>query len=339
MSAGPAVPGLALWCDARGLVERVIRDELGVDGLAPGQPLQQLVAVGSRTKLLNFMVELRSQGAVFDWEVNFLCGGRPVPLRLGGAHGAEGWLILGARTPGGMLNLWDELISINNEQLTALRGAIKSQIQAARAPEPDAPAPYDDLSRLNNELVTLQRDLAKKNAELERLYAEVQRLAITDPLTGLLNRRGFFENGAREVARARRYGTPLAAIMLDLDHFKDINDTHGHAVGDQVVAHMAARCVELLRQVDLLGRYGGEEFVLLLPGTTPEGALNIAERLRRAFEDPLPVEPAGLIVTLSLGVAALTDRTPDLEALLQAADRALYKAKAAGRNRAWLEPG
>lgn len=334
----PAPAGLAVRCDLQGYVQSVIRDELGVDGLAPGRALSQVVEAGSRTKLLSFLVELRAQGAAFDWEVNFVCGGHAVPLRVGGAQTAEGLTILGARTPHAMLNLWDELISINSEQLTALRTAVKAQLQAARLPATDTP-PYDELSRLNNELVTLQRDLAKKNAELERLYAEVQRLAVTDPLTGLLNRRGFYAQGDREVARAQRYGGQLAALMLDLDLFKEINDTHGHMVGDQVLERAAARCAHQLRKVDLLGRYGGEEFAVLLPDTAPAGALVMAERLRQAFEQPLDVGPGGLTVTLSVGVAMLNSSTPDLQTLLARADRALYIAKAAGRNRTWHQPG
>jgi len=338
MPTSPNPAGLAVRCDAQGDIQSVIRDELRVDGLAPGRPLLQVVEAGSRTKLLSFLAELRAHGAAFDWELNFICGGRSVPLRVGGAQTADGLTILGARTPHGMLNLWDELISINNEQLTALRSAVKAQVQAARPPAGDTP-PYDELSRLNNELVTLQRDLSKKNAELERLYAEVQRLAVTDPLTGLLNRRGFYAQGDREVARAQRYGGQLAALMLDLDLFKAINDTHGHMVGDQVLERAAFRCGQQLRKVDLLGRYGGEEFAVLLPGTAPAGALAMAERLRQAFEQPLDVDPAGLIVTLSVGVAVLDSTTADLQALLNRADRALYMAKAAGRNRTWFEPG
>ncbi len=174
--------------------------------------------------------------------------------------------------------------------------------------------------------------------ENAQLYAKTQQLAITDSLTGLYNRRGFFELGRREVERARRFGRPLSAIMLDLDHFKLVNDTYGHHIGDQVLAELAACCRQVLRDVDLLGRYGGEEFTFLLPETGVAAAQPVAERLRRHVERSLMSTDRGPIsITISLGVAQLDETCPDLEALLERADQALYVAKRSGRNqvRVW----
>ena len=172
------------------------------------------------------------------------------------------------------------------------------------------------------------------SVENARLYARVQKLAITDSLTGLYNRRGLFEFGRREVERARRFGRPLAAIMFDLDHFKRVNDTYGHATGDQVLASLAARCRQELREVDLLGRYGGEEFAVLLPEIELADAGQVAERLRQSTaQAPFATDQGPMEITISLGVAPLDDECPDLEALLQRADQALYAAKKAGRNR------
>jgi diguanylate cyclase (GGDEF)-like protein len=218
-------------------------------------------------------------------------------------------------------------------------GLTPGQPQTVRVQNGGADGLYDEFSRLNNELVTLQRDLAKKNAELERLYGEVQRLAITDTLTGLYNRRGFFEIGNREIARSKRFGHPLTAIMFDVDHFKNFNDTYGHAIGDRVLEEIAACCGRQLRKVDILGRYGGEEFSVLLPETSLTDARTIAERLRHAADKPIDVGQATLTVTISLGVAALQDNTADLYELLQGADRALYKAKELGRNCICIEQG
>jgi diguanylate cyclase (GGDEF)-like protein len=172
---------------------------------------------------------------------------------------------------------------------------------------------------------------AIRNAQL---HAEVQELATTDPLTGLYNRRAFFELGHREVERARRFGRPLTAIMFDLDHFKRVNDMYGHAIGDQVLAGLAKLCQQELREVDLLGRYGGEEFVVLLPETNVAGAWQVAERLRRRIaQAEIPTDRGAMQITLSLGIAALSEECADLESLLECADRALYAAKQAGRNR------
>lgn len=171
--------------------------------------------------------------------------------------------------------------------------------------------------------------------ENARLYAEVQQLAITDVLLEIYNRRGLFTLGAREVERVQRMHRPLSALILDLDFFKKVNDTYGHAVGDEVLHEVAQRCRMNIRGIDLIGRYGGEEIVVLLPETDLPAARIIAERLRTAVADsPIATQRSGgVTVTVSLGVAALTASTPDLATLLHHADEALYVAKQRGRNR------
>jgi diguanylate cyclase (GGDEF)-like protein len=168
---------------------------------------------------------------------------------------------------------------------------------------------------------------------LEKARALEQR-AIVDGLTRLHNRQHFLEVAELELQRARRYRHPLSAVMLDIDYFKQTNDAYGHAVGDQVLQTVAARCRQNLRDIDLLGRYGGDEFVVLLPENDSNGARIVAERLRRCVaETPVDTDRGPLNVTISLGVAALADDDPDLAALLNEADAALYRAKNAGRNR------
>ena len=174
--------------------------------------------------------------------------------------------------------------------------------------------------------------IALENA---RLFGEVQRLAITDGLTGTYNRRHFFELAERELERARRYGQTVFAIMLDIDHFKQVNDTYGHAVGDQVLRVVAERCRESIRDIDILGRYGGEEFAIILPATDLPGAHSVAERLRRSIADvPIPTERDDVTITISLGVAS---NAQDVAALVNRADAAMYAAKQAGRNRVAVE--
>lgn len=165
------------------------------------------------------------------------------------------------------------------------------------------------------------------------LHAQVQELAMTDALTGIYNRRALFLLGRREVERAKRFGRPLTAIMFDLDHFKRVNDLYGHAVGDQVLAQVARLCQGELRQTDLLGRYGGEEFVVLLPETSLSDAWQTAERLRqRVARTLIETDRGPLHITVSLGVAALPRAQLSLEKLIEQADQALYAAKQAGRN-------
>lgn len=161
--------------------------------------------------------------------------------------------------------------------------------------------------------------------------------ATHDMLTGMLNRAGFHDAFSRELARAAREGTPLAVVLADVDHFKRINDTWGHQAGDVVLQTVARQLKDCLRPYDLIGRYGGEEFVIVLPGCGASGAVALAERLRTQIAQEVITFPGGsAMVTASLGVAVSPrgDVTPDT--LIRAADRALYRAKQRGRNRVEL---
>ncbi len=173
--------------------------------------------------------------------------------------------------------------------------------------------------------------IALENA---RLYEEAQNMALTDSLTGLYNRRGLFEIGRLEFSRALRNNQPFAALMVDIDYFKRVNDLYGHAIGDQALQGLARHLNSMTRDIDIVGRYGGEEFVILLSKTPLGAARDIAERLRSAVENsPLATDSGNLRVTISLGVAAISSETPDLETLIARADQALYIAKHKGRNR------
>jgi diguanylate cyclase (GGDEF)-like protein len=173
-----------------------------------------------------------------------------------------------------------------------------------------------------------------------RLFLQVQHLAITDPLTNLHNRRYFFEAARIEMDRAQRYERPLSIIMLDIDHFKLVNDTYGHLAGDRVLTTVAARCLEKLRSIDLSARYGGEEFVFLLPETDIERAHQVAGRLRAVLMDePIDASEHQIAISVSLGLAEMGNNCFDLQGLIHRADQALYVTKDTGRGRitAWAE--
>ncbi len=188
--------------------------------------------------------------------------------------------------------------------------------------------------------------IALENA---RLFEETRRLAITDSLTNLYNRRHFMELARREFDRSKRYNTPLSIIMLDLDHFKKVNDTFGHLAGDQVLQNVALICRENLRSIDIIGRYGGEEFVILLPETPltrpadkkietkdldPLPAQIVAERLRQTFAHKgLEISGNTIILTISLGIAEFANADISIENVINHADQALLQAKNTGRNR------
>jgi diguanylate cyclase (GGDEF)-like protein len=169
-----------------------------------------------------------------------------------------------------------------------------------------------------------------------RVHEEAQRLSLTDPLTGLWNYRYLRESIRREVERASRFGRMLSVLALDLDRFKEVNDTWGHAAGDAVLVEFARRVRGEIREVDLAFRRGGEEFVVLLPETDARGAAIVAERLGAATrETPVPVESGGgarIRVTVSVGIAVYPDHASTGQQVLDAADDALYAAKAAGRD-------
>jgi len=170
--------------------------------------------------------------------------------------------------------------------------------------------------------------------EIENLRADLARLAMIDPLTETLNRRAFMLEYERELSRCTREKTGLALAIFDLDHFKDVNDTYGHQVGDQVLRRVADTLRESLRGHDVLGRYGGEEFALLMPGADVPAALAGTERVRLAVgEKPIEAGPLSIPLTVSAGVAAYGVNGSDWESLLRSADAALYEAKRGGRNR------
>ncbi len=177
-----------------------------------------------------------------------------------------------------------------------------------------------------------QVGLAIENA---RIYDEMQRLAMIDELTGLSNRRHFFNSLEREIARAKRKGDAFGLIMFDLDNFKSFNDRFGHLAGDEALQHIARAARRAVRRMDLIGRYGGEEFVILLPESNREGTVEVAERLRAeaAAVDGLP---QGERLTVSAGVAVFPIHGREVDQLVRAADEALYQAKRAGKNRVVL---
>jgi len=199
---------------------------------------------------------------------------------------------------------------------------------------------FDEIGRVVS-VIEYTRDITKrKRAEDERdiLVNKLIQLSRTDDLTGLLNRRALIERLGDEVQRSCRYRSNLALIICDIDYFKEINDIYGHVAGDKVLQMISSLIRDLLRQTDIIGRYGGDEFLLILPETSIEGAREIAERIQRAvetfevhigFDNPIKT-------TVSLGVAQFNIDKEDTNDLIKRADDALYIAKGKGRNRVYL---
>jgi diguanylate cyclase (GGDEF)-like protein len=189
----------------------------------------------------------------------------------------------------------------------------------------------------NGDLIKIGRTIFKYIAggNIETMYhEEIYRLTTTDGLTQIYNKRYFLETLEREVSRCHRYGRALSLVMMDIDHFKLINDEHGHLAGDYVLKQLATAIREKIRREDVFARYGGEELAIILPEIDVHGAATTAEKLRKLIEKHHFVfENERIPVTLSAGVAEIGDKVSDSEQLIAAADARLYEAKEAGRNR------
>ncbi len=195
--------------------------------------------------------------------------------------------------------------------------------------------PLLDASSQVSHVIEYMRDVTdRKVAEEEKqnLIEKLDRLSKTDGLTMVLNKRAIMERLDYEIGRAGRYRQPLSLIICDLDHFKQINDTLGHETGDKVLRAMAQELAGSLRKTDIIGRFGGDEFLLILPQTPLEGASEFAERLRQAVQEIKYPEGLTLKTTLSMGIAAYEDN-PDPNDMVRRADMALYNAKKSGRNK------
>lgn len=210
------------------------------------------------------------------------------------------------------------------------------------AKEGDSDVVLDAASRIMLANQQLQAELASARAEIDEHRANVKKLtaeARTDVLTGLSNRRAFMEDLERRFEQWRRHKVPLSLIMLDIDHFKSVNDRYTHAGGDAALRHVGEQLRAALRQMDVPARYGGEEFAVILPGTKLPDAINVAERLRAMIAgSSFTYEEQTLQITASIGLAAV-DASDSVSMIVERADQALYAAKEAGRNRAYVHDG
>ncbi len=233
----------------------------------------------------------------------------------------------------------EQIIAAARERLMAVAG----QECPLRQDYASLLAEYEKLFRQSMRLVKMgdrmQHKLANLNEALQHKQKELECMAATDALTGLCNRRAFMEHAHQELSRAARHQTPLSLLLLDADKFKTINDTYGHDVGDRVLQRLAEVGRHSLRAEDLFARFGGEEFVAILPGAGEEDALTIAERLRQDMEDVVvPLANGEVRFTVSIGVASHCPECNTVEQLIKAADLALYVAKRDGRNRVMQPP-
>ncbi|MFA9478401.1 GGDEF domain-containing protein [Phycisphaerales bacterium AB-hyl4] len=328
----PPRQGIAILCDADGHVLRWLRDDLSLSSQAPvGSSWQGLLDRGSVSKAVAFMNTAREQGAALDWLMYVSVNQSPSALRFTAAM-ADNTLTLLACVP------------------------VDTPTQLRRGNDTES---CGDLTRLNNDLVNTQRTLTRKNTELKRMNDELNVIRNTleqsqadlltanrrllaqanrDGLTGVYNRRALQARLNEEVERAERYGQPLSLAMIDVDYFKQYNDTLGHLAGDDALRTVASALQSTVRACDFVARYGGEEFAVILPNILGDAAEQACERLRRAVAD---INNVPQPITISVGLASHGPLTPTADDLVKRADQALYNAKQTGRNRvitAWQLP-
>jgi len=187
------------------------------------------------------------------------------------------------------------------------------------------------ISLLNNALSNKTRKLSKKNKELEKANKRIEKLSKTDVLTGLANRRHFMDYFEKMMSQAQRHSTPLSLVIIDLDKFKEVNDTYGHSAGDDVLSALGDLLDREVRKEDLVARIGGEEFAILLTQANIEEAHSYAERIRKEVQD-MNVKSVPKRISASLGISTLKEND-DMESMMKRADKALYEAKENGRNK------
>ena len=233
-------------------------------------------------------------------------------------------------------SLKDQHIDLQQQQaneLTRLEEAFNRMLSRL---DDERVAHYSALENLNR---GLEQQVAERTRDLQVANAQLEQLVRTDPLTGVANRRHFVERVQSEIQRARRENIPLALLMMDLDRFKSINDTWGHASGDQVLCNFAGLVGDLSRTSDLLARLGGEEFALLLPNTGLEGALEVGLRILEVVrQQSIDTGTGRICYSTCIGAATLAPEECNYEPLLKRADAALYRAKEEGRDRVVAEP-
>ena len=226
--------------------------------------------------------------------------------------------------------------SFTTEVLNYTKSGTPYWVRIACQPEHESDGALRGFAAIESNITEEKEIRLNLAAEIEtrkHLEQQLRHLATHDELTQLPNRRHFIQQGAEELERARRHKRDLSVLIVDLDLFKDVNDRHGHSVGDEVLQGFAQRCRLVLRESDLAARIGGEEFAVLLPETNREDAFQVAERLRSTMADhPIATQAGPVTATLSIGAATLGREHTSMERMLQEADKHLYQAKESGRN-------
>lgn len=333
--------GGVILCDGEGRILAPSAAARTGDGMEAARVPAHLLAAGEKGFVFTDAAGREMIGAVVSlglegWR---LVHNEPVAEALAGYRRQSLWVVLGALAT---IVLAAPLVLRLCRNLERPLEILTGYARSLRSKDYGAACPQDLAGPVPREIGELFDAFCDMAREVRNHIEETERLSVLDVLTGLYNRRFLFSGGAKLLDASVRAGRPCACLMLDVDHFKEVNDGHGHSAGDQVLAHVAGIIANSVRRSDLVARYGGEEFVVLLTGSDRTHGAELAERIRLALaEAPCRVGELLLPVTVSIGVAEIRERVQfgesALDDVLARADQALYAAKTAGRDRVMVE--
>lgn len=315
---------IVVICDSMGVIEEITFPNDDVSAyFNVGQSFSYHVHPDSFSKALSFMLELNTQKIASNHEINFMINKKVKPLFLSGFVKDGLFTIITTLRKDDLSELNEDLMRINNEQINNFRLMLKETLIAQAKQQVIAFDHYDEISKLNNELVNSQRELAKKNQQLNNLNEELERIATRDPLTGLLNRRLLVEKFEDEKRRAKRIGYSISMVVLDINHFKRVNDLLGHQEGDQLLLKFAEIANSMTRQsLDFVFRIGGDEFLMLLSNCDSKSAVEIVSRIDAEFCKYTD------IASLAYGVIDIdVDHCGDIDHCIMKADDLMFEHK------------
>ena len=281
----------------------------------------------SLTKALSFMLQLSTSQFASNHEVNFIVNNEIKMIYLSGFLRNKQYMVIATTRTDALNSLNEELMKINSEQVNSFRLLLKETLKSQEKQSKNSVNYFDEISKLNNELANSHRELARKNQELNKLNSDLERMATRDPLTGLYNRRLVFEKFLEEKRRANRLSYPLSLVVIDINHFKKVNDQLGHAAGDDLLIRLSNLILKLTREsLDSAFRIGGDEFLLLLANCDKTSASLILDRLNGEFAKLTD------IATLAYGVVEIdSDCEEDLDRCIMAADQLMFENKQGSR--------
>jgi len=320
--------GVVMVCSSLGIIEEIAYPEIeALHCFEIGENFLFHIDPENLSKALSFMKQLTSQKFASNHEINFIEDGTIKTIFLTGFYKDGKVMIIGNAHIEALSNLNLELMKINSEQINAFRNTLKETIRNHEIKAKYSYDYYDEISKLNNELLNYQRELAQKNHQLNKLNSELERMATRDPLTGLYNRRLLDEKFQDEKRRSVRLDYPLSMVVMDINHFKKVNDQYGHAEGDALLIQLSKLLIKVTREsLDAAFRIGGDEFLLLLANCDQIHAEAILARINVEFVTYTN------IATLAYGIIEIDQGSEeDLDRCIIRADVLMFESKKGSR--------